>query len=1048
MACSCSLPRPCDHCGQLNADNSVYCCSCGVNLAAGPLRREQDRAERRQLTVMFCDLVDSTELSRRLDPEDLRDLIHLFQRCCTEVVSVFEGYIARYMGDGLLIYFGYPTAHERDAERSVHAALAIEERIQQLNDRSSLPVRVRIGIETGLVVAGDIIGEGEAREHAVLGDTPNLAARLQALAPENAVVVGPGTYHLIRSHFTVSDLGAHDLKGFDAAVPVYRVIRATEQGTQQNQLPLIGREDEVRRAGQQILRSEGGRIILIEGGPGLGKTRLLSELLEIAAGTRERVILRCSPFYSNRPFYPIIRHWKTVLRAWQPGSDADPRQQFSDYLQAHGIQCSQQHELLSRVLFGDSVASGAADPLTADQRGSILQTLIEIIVTFSRRNPLMIAVEDAHWIDSSTAALFTLLAERVSQLNLVLCTTSRTSLSWLPADQDDSEHIELTPLTPQASNRLIDTLSVRQMIPASVRQEILDKAGGLPLYVEELTKSVLAQTGGSPEQIEIPSSLHDSLRARLDRLGETKALAQFISVIGRNFSQRMALACLQPDQPQALNGLNQLVKAGLLNRSGMGERTVYAFNHIMIQEVAYNSLLHKVRRAHHRQIAAAIELHFPEMVDSSPELLAVHLEGSHQTEPALRLWYQAGLQACHTWAHEEAVNHYQRAVQLLEADPDCCSLRDELNLRLDLVRSLRVLDRSGDGLKQLERAEAIARDLKLIRELAIIHNFSGNLRFSIGDIKGCLQSHEAAMNSARACNSVTDEVKALSGLGDANLLRGHAITAEQAFDSCLALCRAYHLDSFVAPNLSLRGHLRLYMNRVVESEQDVREAILSAQLNEDKRTEMVARGSCLAKILCERADYGNARTELRQALAVAREIGAARFESLYLLFLVRASSQDPDRDLLMGMAEQAIEIAAQTEYRYIGAAAFGAKALVADDRRQKKEALDAGERLLNAQTASQNYLWFLRDAIEVSLLDGNGGQATHYARQLTRYTRQQPLPWADIYIRLATHAGAMIADRRRESSAVELQKLAQTAETVGLMAAKALIDQLMASTGD
>ncbi len=1148
LDCQSGLPTGCPSCGQINSLSNRFCCQCGSSLlalgagAASALTALSSvasasavqasnlthRAERRQLTVLFCDLVGSTALSQHLDPEDLRDLIHLFQQQCAAAVGQFDGYVARYMGDGLLAYFGYPQAHELDAERAVRAGLAIVQRVTSMAKVDGHCLQVRVGIETGLVVAGDIVGQGEAQEHTVLGDTPNIAARLQALAAPDSVVIGPSIHGIVGGHFSCEGLGVQTLKGIAEPMAIFRVTAVTDNQNRFALVPVLGRDLEINQlldclaaanpatklssrsvysasaetmsaglasvdpSAVALVSASHGSVVVIEADSGFGKTRLLQQIVHLAAGSFERATLRCSPFYRDRPLYPLVRHWNSLLELRAAGDANDKPRQLRALLQAQGIKDLSVQRLLVATLLS-SGSEPYSELASEDQRSATREAFIEVVRCFSRRKPMLLAVEDAHWIDSSTAEFLAQLSQQLIDLPVVLILTSREPLPWLSQSLSNLTRLQLHALPDQVLYGLIEAIDGQNRISDSIRRQILQRSDGSPLYVEELVKSILEQQDQADAQrqkggpcaaqlgpIQVPASLQDSLRARLDRLGAAKDVAQFVSVLGRQFSYRLIRASCPFDPDQTELALSALVAAQLLIATGTGERRGFAFCHTMLQEVAYQSLLNRTRRLHHRRIAEAIGQHFAEMVATTPEVIASHYEAAGDTALAIQYWHQAGLNAAASWAHAEAVNHYRRAIALLDQEPEQQGsidhtsterLEDELTLRIDLVRSLRIIEGGSDGLEQLQRAEAIAQQLHYDHELAVVQNLAGNLRFSKGDIDGCLASHRAAIGSARAAGSVIDELQALSGLGDANLLRGHAITAENAFDRCLDLYRSLPeprrqgiSNPIEAPNLSLRGHLRLYLNRLVDSEQDVAKAVELALQTQDRRTEMVARGSCMAKTLCEMGRYTEARQHLQRALQMAQEMGVLRFESLYLLFIARTcypqlggmqdQQQDPQeqseqqassspQQSALALAEQAIEIATRTDFRYVGAIAFGAKALALTDPQQRRVALDEGEKLLASNNLSQNFFWFLRDAIEVSLVDGNWDRARHYADLLQRYTAEQPLPWSDCYIGIAHCCSGFHSGDDGIEMLDRIAALRHGCHRDGLVAATALLEQLL-----
>ncbi|RRJ82853.1 adenylate/guanylate cyclase domain-containing protein [Aestuariirhabdus litorea] len=1049
--CDTPLPRSCSACGQLCVIGQTFCGSCGHKLTGLEARDREALAERRQLTVMFCDLVGSTALSQRLDPEDLRELIHAYQQLCRERVTQFGGYIARYMGDGVLVYFGYPRAHELDVERAVRAGLAIAESVGRIVVGEHPPLSVRVGIETGLVVAGDIIGEGESQEHSVLGDTPNLAARLQALARPGSVVVGPGTYRLISRRFRLQALGEHSLKGMSLPVPAYRVEGALEHARSDPSVPVLGRQPEIDLLAGRLLESgQQGAVLLLEGESGLGKSRLVRHLVGLASGRFERAVLHCSPFYSNRPLYPVRRHWNNLLGMQ---GTADRSRALRQLCEAHGVRNPELLEWLERaLLIGDTTASdGASETLVGfrdvrrvqQERNEMLSALQEVVLRFSHHKPLLLVVEDAHWVDSSTAEFLRRLCQRPERVGLAILVTSREPLDWMPEVEGRFLRVGLQPLDPLSAQALVAAVAGGRTLPPLTCETIVQRSGGSPLYVEELTKAVLDASQQGEGAQRVPSSLEDSLRARLDRLGPSKAIAQFLAVLGRHFSHRLVMACAPFGRAECERGLGQLLEAGLLMGTGRGERRGYAFRHSMVQEVAYASLLNRTRRGHHRRIAERILQRLPELASSAPDMLASHFDQGQRYTEAIEYWYQAGLQAAASWAHVEAVNHFNLALKRLEAQGDPSPLAErELAIRIELVRSLRVLERVDEGLEQLPPAMRVARQLGGGEAMAMLQNLQGNLQFSRGDIEACLLSHGQALETARSIGSVAAQVQALSGIGDANLLRGMLVTAEQAYDRCLALCSGEALRPLRSPNLCLRGHMRLYLNRLPESEEDIREAIGLALELQDKRTEMIARGSCLAKTLCEQARYESACQELESALEVACGLKAERFEALYRLFLVRARYGAGVAGDLNPLADQAIEIAEATGFGYVGAIVFGAKALVAPDREACQRALRSGETLLTSTAPSQNHLWFLRDAIEVSLRDAQWRQAQYYAARLEQYTRRQPLAWATLYIDLVALCLSARSAARPEGVEKQVQGFRRRCGDGGMQAALQLLERI------
>jgi class 3 adenylate cyclase/tetratricopeptide (TPR) repeat protein len=1007
--CGAPLPAGCPACGFANGAAAKFCGGCGTALtSATPKAAPPEQAERRQLTVMFCDLVGSTALSERLDPEDLRDVIRSFQETCAAVLARFDGFIARYMGDGLLVYFGYPQAHENDAERAVRAGLEIVEQV------ASLSLEVRIGIATGLVVAGDIIGAGASEERAVLGDTPNLAARLQGLAEPDTVVIGTATRRLVDGLFVCDDLGPQRLKGISETVTAYRVRAASTVASRfeataiRGLTPLVGRDDVVGLllALWQRVRDGEGRAALVCGEAGIGKSRMVWALRERLAGeTYEPVPLFGSPFHANSAFHPLITHLSTRL-VFEKGDDAERKLgKLDGTLGGLDLPTGDLLPVFASLL---SLPTTLSDP--EELRRRTPDAVAALIGAMARRQPLLMIAEDAHWFDPSTLALLDLLIDRVASAPVFLIVTSRPDRERNPRGHENATRLNLDRLSRAESARLVAGVARGKALPDEVLNDILAKTDGVPLFVEELTKTVLESEllradddryvlTGPLRSLAIPASLQDSLTARLDRLGPAKEVVHLAATIGRSFSHRMlaALAGSEPDDLAAT--LATLAEAGLIHVHGTAPDAHYEFKHGLIQETAYRTLLNRTRRGYHRRIAQVLQDRFADIAEAEPELLAHHFTEAGEAEPAFDNWRRAGRRAARRWANAEAIGHFTNALARLEQLPESDDLsRQEVALRLDLVASMRIVDRHREAQAVLDRAEEIATALGETRELSRIHYHRGSIFFPTGNIDGCLEHHERARKLARDAGSPEDEARALSGLGDAYFLRGRVLTAEKHFDQCIGLCRHNGFPAIEGVNLSMRGHMRLYLNRLPEALEDCEAAVEAARETGNRRTEMVARGSCLGKVLYEMADMDRAEAEFRRALDLARELGSIRYIPLYLAYLAKTRFFLGDRKAAMDLADEAVTINRDTGITYTNSLALGALALVTDDAGVRDACLTEGMRLLHRDCPSHNYLWFLRDAMDACLQAANWDGVEEYARALAEFTRPEPLPWSDFHI--------------------------------------------------
>jgi predicted ATPase/class 3 adenylate cyclase/tetratricopeptide (TPR) repeat protein len=689
-----------------------------------------DAAERRQLTVMFCDLVGSTALSARFDPEELRDEIRAYQNTVSAVVARYDGFVAKYMGDGVLAYFGYPRAHEDDAERAVRAGLEIAAAVPSLETRGTERLAVRIGIATGLVVVGDLVGKGSAQEQAVVGETPNLAARLQALAEPGQIVLAGATRRLIGDLFRLRDLGRQTAKGFAGPVEAFAVegvamAESRFEAARRAITDLVGRvpESALLRERLRAARAGAGQIVLLSGEAGIGKSRLGAQLaVEVANEPHTRLWYQCSPYHRDSVLYPFVVQLGRAARL----AAADPAETQLDKLEAilAPARIAETAPLLASLL---SIPTGERYlPLAlsaAQQRRLTLAALLDQLEALARQKPVLMLFEDAHWADATSLEVLDLMVERVRALPVLVMITFRPEYEAPWTGLSHVTNIALDRLAPAEVETLAEHVAGRPL-PSEVTAQIVAKTDGVPLFVEELTKAVLElgllvaapqgwRLDGPLPPFAIPATLQDSLAARLDRLAAVKEIAQIGAAIGREFSYPLLRAVAGRDEPALRMALTQLEEAELLFRWGAPPDARYTFKHALVQDTAYETLLRSRRQILHRQIADSLRGEFAAVAAAEPELVAHHLTQAALDEPAIEWWGKAGDQALRRSAFKEAAAHLGKAIELADklaaTAPSAAPRIDRLSLQTSLGNAL--IWAKGHQASETSAAFARAREL-------------------------------------------------------------------------------------------------------------------------------------------------------------------------------------------------------------------------------------------------------------------------------------------------------------------------------------------------
>lgn len=718
--CGAALAFACVGCGFVNQPGEEFCGGCGRALNAGPAttpRREPAEAERRQLTVMFCDLVDSTALAHRLDPEDLREVIRSYQICASEVIARYEGFVARYMGDGVLAYFGYPHAHEEDAARAIHSGLEIVDALEQLRtqpDAHKAGLRVRVGIATGLVVVGDMIGEGASEETAVVGETPNLAARLQSLAEPGSVLVAELTRELAGGLFEYADEGAREMKGFGRSVRAWRVLRASaaqsrfDAAHSRSLTPLVGRQREINDLLQlwQSAVQGRGRMVLLLGEAGIGKSRLAQALFDRIAGEPHiRLRYQCSPYHTNSALHPFIQQLEREAGFRRREDAARKLDKLEALLARAGDRCGEMAPLFAALLSVPAAGRYPALQMTPqEQKARTLAALLDRLRALAARAPLLLLFEDAHWIDPTSAELLDQVARRLRDMGALAVVTSRKApdYAWLGLEHVSCIHLQR--LDRRQSATLVGRALKGRKIPADVLRQVVDRTDGVPLFIEEVTK-FLASSG-----TDIPTTLQDSLMARLDQLGAAKEVAQAAAVIGREFPRELIAAISLLDDRELSDALGKLISSAVLFGRGRPPWTAFTFKHALVEDAAYGSLLRSRRQELHWRVAEALERSYPERVRVEPEVVAHHYTQAGKPLQAAAYWVAAAQRALDRSANLETLGHATKGLEVLAAagpGPEAQRLERDLEiLRGAAYRALR-----GFSSTDTERSFARARQL-------------------------------------------------------------------------------------------------------------------------------------------------------------------------------------------------------------------------------------------------------------------------------------------------------------------------------------------------
>jgi class 3 adenylate cyclase/predicted ATPase len=869
-------------------------------------RAVPQEAERRQLTVMFVDLVGSTELSARLDPEDVGDVIRVYQNTVAGEIARLEGHIANFMGDGVLAYFGWPQAHEDDAERAIRASLATVEAVRHLSAPDGTALACRIGIATGLVVVGDRIGEGGAREQTVVGDSPNLAARLQAMAEPHRVVIAQSTRRLLGNLFEFVDLGPQHLKGFAEPVRTFavagesRVAGRFEAFHARTLTPLVGRDHELSLLLERwaAARRGDGQVVLISGEAGIGKSRLIGSLREELRDEASQAIrFFCSPYHTESALRPVIAQLERAASIDAADGAETRLAKLVSLLEAAGPQSDGTVSLFAELLSIPTAGRYPSLDLAPEERKRrTLAMLADQLRLLSASRPLLVMLEDAHWIDPTSLELFDLIVDRVPGLAVLLVVTYRPEFSppW-----DGRPHVAvltLNRLPREAVTTIVERVAGGKALPAEVIEEIRTRTDGVPLFVEELTKTVLesgllretdqAYVLDSPlPRLAIPTTLQDSLMARLDRLAPVREVAQIGAVIGREFSyQLLASAAGYPDAELAA-ALERLAGSELIFAQGSPPQATYRFKHALVRDAAYASLLRARRQQLHAVIARSLESESGDTAEHQPELLAQHYTEAGLDEQALSWWRRAGELAIRRSANIEAIRHLDKALEILGKRPQDHD-RDLAELAIRIPRSGPLIAVGGYVSQELEanyarawqlceRTGAVEQSFPVMYGQWVIPFVHGNMRLAVANGERFL----------KRATEQNDEALVMVGhrlLGSGQIWRGQVTEGRGHLERALAMFEPARHDALAFqysqhPKVSALAHLCLGLQHLGELDEAMRvgfEAI--AEAKRQAHFNSIAYALCFVSLMIMlRREVAPLRETARELLTISEANNAA-----------------------------------------------------------------------------------------------------------------------------------------------------------------------------